>query len=182
MDSVPRGPALILVQRWEPRNRKILRKRKKQTKRGGWVETKGGAKCEGGKVASEHLPMVETLTDGLGSLSNSPRRESSRSSYTQSWDQHPHTHTHAHTHTQTHTVGRTEDETTLCQHGTVPAMLMRFIWIRVGLYRRKKEGWNGQREAKTGNTDWRTTYKWRLPCSVHNWEATTVKPQRYSLD
>lgn len=31
----------------------------------------------------------------------------------------------AHMHTQT--VGRTEDETTLCQHGTVPAMLMKFI-------------------------------------------------------
>lgn len=39
----------------------------------------------------------------------------------------PETSIRTHTNTHRHTVGRTEDETTLCQHRTVPAMLMKFI-------------------------------------------------------
>lgn len=81
MDSVPPGPALILLQRWK---RGTGEGKKRGTERGGGQVEKGGGNAIGGKVALEHLPMVETLTDGLGSLSNSPRRDSSRSSYTQS--------------------------------------------------------------------------------------------------
>lgn len=128
---------------------------------------------------SPNLPAVETLTDGLGSLSKSPRRDRSRSSYTQSWDQHPHTHKH------THTVGRTEDETTLCQHRIVLAMLMTFIWIHVGLYRRERgrmKQTGGEKKKKATHADWNMTEKWWLPWSVYNWESEKVKPRKESLD
>lgn len=58
-------------------------------------------------------------------------------------------------------------------------MLMKFIWIHVGLYRREKGGWNGQ---KDGLIDWKMTEQWWLPWSVHNWESTEVNTWKYSLD
>lgn len=140
-----------------------------------WKRGRGG-NVEGGKVALKHLPMVETLTDGLGSLSNSPRRDSSRSSYKQSWHQHPRTHAHTNSGEDrgwNHTLS-TRD--CACNANEVHLNLCRPI--REG----KKEGWNRQGEAKAGHTDWKTTEKWWLPWSVHNWECTTVKRRRCSLD
>lgn len=52
-----------------------------------------------------------------------------------------HTHgpeTSRNTHTHTHRVERTADETTLCQHMVLSAMLMKFIWIHADPYRRGK--------------------------------------------
>lgn len=68
---------------------KCVRQRENE-ERMGW-NRRWGRTARGGKVVREYLPRVETLTDGPGSLSNSPRRDSNRSSYTQSCTTHTHT-------------------------------------------------------------------------------------------
>lgn len=180
MDRVPWGPALISVQRWgQKHGEKIYRKRKTSSTRRPREECglkqRVGCECEGGKVALEHLPMVETLTDGLGSLSKSPRRDSSRSSYTQSWNRHPQTHKHTHSREDrgwNHTLS-TRD--CACNANEVHLNSCRPIQHRKRRMKRteRREGsahrLKGDRKVMTA-------------CGVHNWASTEVKPWRYHLD
>ena len=173
MDGVPWGPALILIQHWEQwdggRNRggekKSLEKENERGGGGGGVlkQRVGRGIRKGARLLWNTYPWWRHwLMDWARSAT--PRDEIAAAARTHNPEASIHTHTrtqtHTHRHTHRHTVGRTEDETTLCQHGTLPAMLMKFIWIQVGLYRREKGGWKGWKAETAAHADWKTTEKW----------------------
>lgn len=132
MGRVPKGPSLIpLVQ--EGRQKKHGAKRKACRVWGVTLKKRG-------LLSNTYLWWRHWLMDWAHSAA--PPDEKASAAHTRV----PKPSSHAHR--NTHAVGRTEDETTLCQHMALSAMLMKFIWIHVDTHRRGKGKMKRWREGK----------------------------------